>query len=206
MKKTRNLEKTRALILKAAFEEIFKKGFQGVSIADIVEKTALTKGAFFHHFPTKQALGYTLVDEMLKELTLNRWIRPLASYRNPLQGILSNLKKVIDETPEERLMLGCPLNNLIQEMSPVDPIFKEKLQGVLLMWIDGIEKYLQSAKDEGYLKKGVKPRQAAEFIVMAHEGFFGIIKGLGDKRVYRSLHDSLKLYIRSISADRRDPV
>lgn len=48
-KKTRDLEKTRKEILDAAFMEVFTKGFQGVSVDDIVKKTSQTKGAFYHH-------------------------------------------------------------------------------------------------------------------------------------------------------------
>src|SRR5688500_13194892 len=95
-KRTRNPERTRALILEVAFGEIFPRGFQGVSVDDIVKRTGLTKGAFFHHFPTKQALGYALVDETLKRMTFERWIQPLEQYENPLEGVVENLKKIIE--------------------------------------------------------------------------------------------------------------
>lgn len=194
--------------MEAAFYEIFRKGFQGVSVNDIVEKAKLTKGAFFHHFATKQALGYALVDETIRELTLNRWIRPLAAYRNPVRGMLQHLKKIIDQTGEDQLILGCPLNNLVQEMSAVDPIFREKLQAVLVLWVDEIEKNVRNAQSLGYVKKDINARHAAEFIVMAHEGFFGIIKGLGDKKIYYSLYESLRIYFDSISvkSSRRERV
>ena len=103
---------------------------------DILAKTDLTKGAFFHHFPTKQDLGYAIVDEILKRMTLERWIYPLEKYENPLRGIADNLKQVVEN--DEDLSLGCPLNNLIQEMSTVDPVFRDKLRDVLEVWISGV--------------------------------------------------------------------
>ncbi|MBI1824021.1 MAG: TetR/AcrR family transcriptional regulator, partial [Nitrospirae bacterium] len=156
--RTRNPEKTRARILEVAFIEIFKEGFQGVSIDQIVAKTQMTKGAFFHHFPTKQALGYALVDETLSEMVLDRWIRPLEKYENPVEGIVKVLKQVIDQTPDDHISLGCPLNNLIQEMSSVDPVFRDKLKGVLELWINGIEAQLQRAKKRGFLANGINSR------------------------------------------------
>lgn len=198
-KRTRNLEKTRAHIMEAAFIQIYRNGFQGVSVADIVEKTNVTKGAFFHHFPTKQALGYAIVDEMLREMVLERWIRPLAAYRNPVRGILNQLKKLIDATTEDGLILGCPLNNLIQEMSSVDPVFSEKLRSVMGMWIDELEKYLRKGQSEGYLMPAVNPRQLAEFVVMVHEGVFGMAKSLKDKKVMWSIYDSLREHLNSVS-------
>ncbi|MBI1822133.1 MAG: TetR/AcrR family transcriptional regulator [Nitrospirae bacterium] len=195
--RSRDPVKTRARILEVAFTEILKGGFQGVSIDQIVDKTQMTKGAFFHHFPTKQALGYALVDEILSEMVLDRWIRPLEEYDNPIEGIVKVLKKVIDATPDEHIPLGCPLNNLIQEMSSVDPVFRDKLRDVLELWMDGIEGYLRKAKQRGFLKKEINPRQLAEFIVMNHEGAFGMTKSLRDRKVFRSLHAMLKSYLDS---------
>lgn len=197
--RTRNPEKTRARILEVAFIEIFKEGFQGVSIDQIVAKTQMTKGAFFHHFPTKQALGYALVDETLSEMVLDRWIRPLEKYENPVEGIVKVLKQVIDRTPDDHISLGCPLNNLIQEMSSVDPVFRDKLKGVLELWINGIEAQLQRAKKRGFLANGINSRHLAEFIVMNHEGAFGMTKGMRDRGVFRSLYTSLKSYLESVS-------
>jgi AcrR family transcriptional regulator len=195
----RDPEKTRAEILQAAFQEVYEHGFQSCSVNEIVAKTDLTKGAFFHYFQTKNDLGYALADEILREITLDRYIRPLAAYANPVQGIIHRFKKVIENTSDEHLGLGCPLNNLTQEMSAVDPVFREKLNTVLRLWIDETEKYLRKAQAEGYLKPDVDPRQVAEFVVMIEEGSFAMVKNLRDKKVFWSLYESLKHYLESVS-------
>jgi TetR/AcrR family transcriptional repressor of nem operon len=196
----RDPEKTRASILGAAFEEIYHRGFHDASVNDIVARTSLTKGAFFHYFSTKNDLGYAIADEVLREMVLDRWIRPLASYRNPVQGIISRFRKIIESTPDEHMALGCPLNNLTQEMSSVDPVFREKLLAVMQLWISETEKYLKKAQAEGYLNPDANPRHVAEFVVMVEEGAFAMVKNLRDKKVYWSLYDSLKRYLESISA------
>lgn len=195
----RDPERTRAAILEAAFIEIYENGFQATSIDEIVARASMTKGAFFSHFHSKNELGYALVDEVLKEMTLERWIRPVAAYKNPVQGIITRFRKIIDTTPEEHIALGCPFNNLTQEMSSVDPVFRDKIQAVLLMWIEETEKYLRKAQTEGYLKKNVNTKQVAEFVVMVEEGSFAIVKNLRDKKVYWALYESLKQYLDSIS-------
>ena len=70
--KIRDLLRTRGELLNAAFMEIFTNGFQGVSVDKIIAKTGLTKGAFFHQFPSKLDLGYALVDEVLHALIKTR--------------------------------------------------------------------------------------------------------------------------------------
>jgi AcrR family transcriptional regulator len=198
IKKTRNLEKSRQEILDAAFWEVFTRGFQGVSIDDIVKKTSMTKGAFYHQFPTKLELGYALVDEVIKPMTYSRWIDPLKEFKNPLDGILIQMKTLIGKASPEELRYGCPLNNLVQEMAPIDEGFKERLQAALLYWIEGMEKELNRAKKDGYLRVDVNTRQVAHFVVMAHEGFYGMLKGLNDPKAFNALYDSLKRYFETL--------
>ena len=199
VKKTRDLEKSRKEILEIAFMEVFTRGFQGVSVDDIVKKTSLTKGAFYHQFPTKLDLGYALVEEVISPMILERWIGPLENFQNPLDGILKQMKNLIGKTDPAILKLGCPLNNLVQEMSPVDAGFKRRLQTALTLWIDQTDIHLRRAKKAGFIKPEVNTRHVAHFVVMAHEGVYGMLKGLDDPKVFDALYDSMKRYFEMIS-------
>jgi len=194
-KRTRDPEKTRAHIMEVAFREIYHHGFQGISIDQIVRKTDVTKGAFFHYFASKSDLGYAIVDEILREMILDRWIRPLAAYRNPLQGIAKRFKTLTEAMADADLVRGCPLNNLAQEMSAVDPVFRGKIKAVMTMWIDETERYLRKAQAAGFLKKSADPHQIALFVVMVQEGSFGLVKSLADRKVFDALYLSLKEYL-----------
>ncbi len=197
--KHRDLEATRRQILHVAFETFFMQGFQGTSIDDLVKKTTLTKGAFYHQFSTKLALGYAVVDEVLTRLILDRWIVPLDAYENPVEGILALMQQNIGDTPPALLRYGCPLNNLIQEMAPVDKGFSKRLQAALNLWISELEKHLQRAQRSGFIQPQVNTAEAAHFIVMAHEGFYGIIKGMNDPKVFAVLLASMQRYFASIA-------
>jgi AcrR family transcriptional regulator len=199
VKKQRDFEKSRREILNVAFMEVFTRGFQGVSVDDIVKKTSLTKGAFYHHFPTKLDLGYALVDDVIRPMIIERWIAPLAQFENPLEGILVQLNELIGKADPAHLKLGCPLNNLVQEMAPVDQGFKKRLQASLNFWIDEMEKQLVRAKKSGFMKTDVNARQVAHFVVMAHEGFYGMLKGLDDPKAFDALYHSLKRYFQTIA-------
>lgn len=201
--KTRDLERTRAEILAAAFPLVLRHGFQGVSIDDIVRETRHTKGALFHQFPTKMELGYALVDEVVRPLIIERWITPLEGCEDPLEGILSQIEELIGKAPPELLKLGCPLNNLVQEMAPLDAGFRKRLQSALELWVTETERHLARAKAAGFLKKSVDTKEAAHFIVMAHEGFYGMIKGLGHPDAFEALVNSLSIYFQAISTAAR---
>lgn len=205
-KKTRNLEKSRQDILNIAFKEVFTRGFQGVSVDDIVKKTSLTKGAFYHHFPTKIDLGYALVEDVISPMIIERWIAPLEAHKNPLKGILQQMKTNIGDADPTDLKWGCPLNNLVQEMSPVDAGFRKRLQKALNLWIDEMDKHLRRAKSEGYLQQNVDTHEVAQFVVMSHEGFYGLLKGLYDPQAFQSLYKSLKRYFETLQTPKQKEI
>ena len=73
----RHADRTRNALIHAAFEEIWQFGFQAASLDAILERARLTKGALYHHFPNKQALGYAVVDEYIRYLIHHDFLRPL---------------------------------------------------------------------------------------------------------------------------------
>jgi TetR/AcrR family transcriptional regulator, transcriptional repressor for nem operon len=198
-RKPRNLEKSRREILDAAFLEVYQHGFQGVSVDDIVRKTSHTKGAFYYHFPTKLDVGYAIVDDILKPMIVERWIVPLEAYNNPLEGIAKQMQRLIGNADPCVLRTGCPLNNLVQEMAPIDAGFRDRLRAALALWVDGVALHLKRGQQAGFVRRDVNAGHAAQFIVLMHEGTYGMLKGVGDPRAFRPLFASARQYLESIA-------
>ena len=53
---------TRQRILDAAEKLVIENGFAATSVDRVLESSATSKGAFFHHFPSKIDLGRAFVD------------------------------------------------------------------------------------------------------------------------------------------------
>ncbi|MGA9165402.1 MAG: TetR/AcrR family transcriptional regulator, partial [Thiobacillus sp.] len=107
---------TRQKLLEAAFDEIHRNGFQAASLTQILADTGLTKGALYHHFPGKKALGLAVVEEMIRPSLAAMMFDPLAETRQPLAAMQAMLTAKASETDPWVVTLGCPLNNLMQEM------------------------------------------------------------------------------------------
>ncbi len=56
-------ERSRALILEAALQLFSKQGYRGTSIREIAEAAGLSTGNVYHHFPDKETLFRTLLDQ-----------------------------------------------------------------------------------------------------------------------------------------------
>ena len=67
----RNTSLTKSKIVEAAWQLFYEKGFDGTTVEDIVEKSATSKGSFYHYFESKDALLGSLAylfDEKYSEL------------------------------------------------------------------------------------------------------------------------------------------
>lgn len=74
MRKQERAEETRRRILEAARQVFAGQGYQATGVAEICQRAGVTKGAFFYHFPTKQALFLALLEDWLSQL--NQYLNP----------------------------------------------------------------------------------------------------------------------------------
>src|ERR1700688_3136398 len=118
--RVRNPERTRERLLQAAFREVYRYGFQSAGIDTILAATNVTKGALYYHFESKEALGYAIIEEIVAEITKDRWLRPLrqSKDKNPIDALIG-IVQAIPARPRD-VRSGCPLVNLAQEMSQLD--------------------------------------------------------------------------------------
>ena len=196
----RNPEATRKRILEAAFMEIYRKGFQGMRLDDVLKTTELTKGALYHHFPNKRALGYAVVDEVILPLMDAMWLEPLKRASDPMQGLIDVVEQLPEMKPPEIIEYGCPLNNLAQEMSPLDEGFRQRLDYVFRLWHDVTEEALERAKHQGKLRESIDSDETATFIMAALEGCIGIAKNAQSIERLRACNRGLVDYLHSLKA------
>jgi len=186
---------TRQKLLEAAFGEIHRNGFQAASITQILADTGLTKGALYHHFPDKKALGLAVVEEVIRPRLAAMMFAPLADTRQPLAALQVLLAGKAAEEDPMVVTLGCPLNNLMQEMSPVDEGFRLQLNGVFADWVSVVAAALMRGKTAGEVRSDVDPAATAFFIVSALEGCVGMSKNTQSVAAYRSCLAQLGRYL-----------
>ena len=61
-------EETKARIMQEARQLFAKNGYDATGVADICKAAEVSKGAFYHHFPSKQAVFLTQLEEWLAAL------------------------------------------------------------------------------------------------------------------------------------------
>jgi TetR/AcrR family transcriptional regulator, transcriptional repressor for nem operon len=192
-------EATQRRILEAAFLEFYKNGFQGGSLNHIVAAAGTTKGALFHHFDGKQQLGYAVMDNVIGPLLSQRWLDPLEDTSDPLSAIQLGFRRYVHEDIESGFWIqGCPLNNMAQEMSPLDEGFHERINHLYDRWREQIAIALQRGMDEGTVRKDIDPKKVATLVVAAQMGIWGTGKSSQNKEVMMQAAETLCEYLDSL--------
>ena len=189
---------TRNKLLQAAFEEIYRRGFQAASLDTILAKAGVTKGALYHHFPDKAALGYAVVDEVVKGLLLERWGVLEPPTGDPVTALQKVLRGRAAHLTSREVELGCPLNNLAQEMSPLDQRFRRGVNATFDIWTEAVAKDLKRGQEQGTVRRDVDARKIAAFVVASIEGSFGLAKGAQSAAMLRSNLEVLSSFLEGL--------
>ena len=196
----RSESRTREKLLECAFEEMHRNGFQGLRVDTLLKKTGLTKGAFYHYFPSKKALGYAVVDEIISRMMNDLWLQPLVDGDDPIEIIGTALSRKAEILGDDFLLLGCPLNNLAQEMSPVDEGFRERLEWIFQTWNAVIAGALEVGQKQGRIRRDIDPQEVATFIIAALEGSFSLAKNAQSTKAMFAGERQLQRYLETLRA------
>lgn len=189
---------TRQNILEKNYQAIHRQGFQGTRTDKVIQELGITKGAFYHYFRNKRELGYAVVEEILAPEYINLW-KQLDDYEDqPIDGIIRVLEQFKNKFDEDRIKLGCPLNNLIQEMAPLDEGFQERLTCILGEMHDALTRTLVRAGNNLQLASLIDEKALAYFILASLEGSFSIAKSHQSKEIFDQSINQLIRYVRSL--------
>jgi TetR/AcrR family transcriptional regulator, transcriptional repressor for nem operon len=196
----RDPERTRERLLQAAFREVHRSGFQSAGIDTILAATNVTKGALYHHFKSKEALGYAVVDEIVAKVVSDSWLRPMLGKGQPIDVLIG----IVRRTPvrPEEVRVGCPLLNLAQEMSPLDEQFRKRLERIFLAWQLGVAALLRKGQSQGTVRRDLNPAEAASFLIAMVEGYVSLAKNAQDAKVWELGIRNIVGWLKSLRAPR----
>ena len=183
---------TREKILHAMFRDVHRNGFQGLRTERVIGDMKVTKGAFYHYFNSKDAVGLAIIDEIIEPNYL-KFYRDLDIFDgNPIDMLQFHLKDLARIATDDDITLGCPLNNLVQEMTPIHDDFHTKLKGIVEKMHQSVAQSLERGKLRKFVKEEIDTEAVAYFYISGIEGSYGKAK------VHRSA-DAFKLSMTQLS-------
>lgn len=179
----RNAASTRSSILEAAQDLVLQHGFSATTVDAVIGVAGISKGAFFHHFPSKQALGRSLLEryaaadiEMLEAFM----VRAEAETDDPARQLLSFIRAFEDASDELFSEPGCLFVSFVYEQAHDRPEANEIIGNNIELWRRRLGEKLSQALAERSPSVKTDVESVADLMFTVFEGSFILARATGD--------------------------
>ncbi|MCL4322018.1 MAG: TetR/AcrR family transcriptional regulator [Deltaproteobacteria bacterium] len=192
----------RSEILDATYNLMLKKGYEDTSIQDIIDKINATKGCLYYHFKSKRDIAAAVIQEIIKPAYVNTWGDAYKA-KDPISELCFVIDKVYGQKAEELAETGCPLGNLVLELSAKDKVLSKHVNEIMILWQSFIEKAIETAKSSRIIRQDLNAKNISGFITGSFEGCIMLSKSSHSKAILEDCFSTLKDYLNSLRTDGR---
>ncbi|MDX1622171.1 MAG: TetR/AcrR family transcriptional regulator [Nitriliruptorales bacterium] len=171
----------------AAEELVLERGFAGTPIDDILEVAGVTKGAFFHHFASKQELARALIDRYAS-LDLGHLERKMRRAEELSTDPLQQLLVFVGLFREEAEALtqpypGCLMGSYCYEAGLFDRTVLDVISDTMRTWRERLLSKLEEVAERYPPRREVDLESLADQITVVFEGAYILSKVTADPKV-----------------------
>ena len=189
---------TRQNIIKNSMRLFCVKGYYNTSINDILKATGLTKGGFYGHFVSKEALWFAVYDEAMR-IWRDIVFEGIQAATDPLERIQILIENDIKNKLGNHVFEGgCFFHSMLVELAGQSTALSshlmrgfEQLAGLLCAW-------LKQADQQGRLKENLNFDAIARFILVALNGTAALHACNRDPAILDQTVHELRFYIQQL--------
>jgi TetR/AcrR family transcriptional regulator, transcriptional repressor for nem operon len=199
----------KARLLDAALGIIRTQGYSATTVDALCAAAGVTKGAFFHHFDSKEALAVAAAEHWSQ--TTGEFFRhaPYHSHADPLDRVLGYIdfrKEVIGgELPQ----FTCLVGTMVQEAYGSHPAIRQACQQSIYGHAQTLEADIEAAMRNHGVSGTFTPKSLALYTQAVLQGAFVLAKAQGPEngqQVARDCVDHLRRYVELLFGRQKSPV
>lgn len=128
---------TRETIVDIADELFYQQGYEKTSFSDIAREVGITRGNFYHHFKTKDAILASVIDKRLDNTAemLAQWQEEGQSAGDRIECFI----KILIMNRAKIKLYGCPVGTLTTELSKLDHPLLSNANQVFMLFSNWLE-------------------------------------------------------------------
>lgn len=155
---------TRQDIIRVARNLFSQHGYHRTGIADIQEATGLTKGAFYHHFRTKEELALAVLDAARADYA-EHWFPLADSDASPARRLADFLDGIVALNARPEWTNCRMIAILASELTPADEPIRSAVAGVQAEAMTVIHDLIAGARETGEVDDHADPAVWTQLIV-----------------------------------------
>lgn len=174
---------------------IRSQGFSATTVDDLCKAAEVTKGAFFHHFENKEALGVAAAAYWAETTSAFFADAPYHGHDDPLDRLLGYIEFRRDIIAGDLAEFTCLVGTMAQEVYGSHPAIRDACAAGIFGHATTLEPDIAAAMAERGIKADWTPASLAAHTQAVLQGAFILAKATGDPDVARDSVDHLKRYI-----------
>lgn len=185
----------RERLLGAARDVIRTQGFAATTVDDLCKAAGVTKGAFFHHFASKEALGVAAAVWWAETTSAFFAAAPYHDHADPLDRVLGYIdfrKAIIDG---DLGAFTCLVGTMAQEVYASHPAIRDACAASIFGHAATIEPDIAAAMAAHGIAGDWTAASLAVHTQAVLQGAFILAKATGDAQVARDSVDHLARYV-----------
>jgi TetR/AcrR family transcriptional regulator, transcriptional repressor for nem operon len=182
-------------LLDASLSLIRERGFAATTVDELCERAGVTKGAFFHHFESKDALGVAAVEHWSRTTGLLFHSAPYHQTPDALGRIRAYLALRKSLIRGELAQFTCVAGTLVQETYASHPRIRAACAESIFGHAQTLVEDFAAAMKERDVAAAVTPKSLAVHTQCVLQGAFILAKTLADPRIAVESVEHLERYI-----------
>ncbi len=182
-------------LLDAAVHVVRQKGYAATSVDDLCKAAGVTKGAFFHHFESKEALAVAAAQYWNDFTSAFFRSAPYHAHKDPLDRVLGYIdfrRQIIQGSLQD---YTCLLGTMVQEAYDTSPRIREACETVISSHAAVIANDIAAAKKLHVPDAAWDPQELALFTQVVMQGGFVMAKAKHGPELAESSILHLRRYI-----------
>src|SRR5262249_21425804 len=189
---------THTRLLDAALQVIRAQGYSATTVDDICREAGLTKGAFFHHFRSKEDLAVAAAGHFSAMAETLFGGAPYRRLSDPLDRFLAyiDFRSAIIDGPIPQFT--CLLGTMVQEAYETHPAIRQACDTYIGVHVAGLVEDIEAAKALYAPDATWSAESLALHTQAVLQGAFVLAKAKGGPEVARECVSHLRRYIESL--------
>lgn len=157
-------------ILDAGLKVMFRKGFTGSGVRDIVAEAAAPQGSFTNHFRSKELFARDVLDRYFEHVKALVAEALGDRSRSPRERLRRYLDLITERLAADGFTRGCLIGDFSLEAAPVSPLLRERLAAIFAEWRAPFAACIAEGQAAGEIATTADADDLAEFLLASWEG------------------------------------
>ncbi len=195
MPRVRSPQDTKTKLLDAAVTLIRSQGYSGTSVDDLCRAAGVTKGAFFHHFASKEDLALNAADHFAARSNAGFAAAPYQTQSDPVRQLLEYVdfrKAILQGELQE---FTCLFGTMVQEAYQTHPALREAADRGISGHAADIEAIIARAMNACGITGPWTAESLSLHIQSVLQGAFILAKAKGGPTIALQCLDHLRQYL-----------